>query len=118
MVGEGPGPRQAKQRRAHEGREMGRDLGRLLALVGFWSQLTPYDAVVRFMLAASSIVVMFYAIQAGQYVFAVVFGALALLYNPIAPVFSFSGGWQRAVVLASAAPFMASLASRNFLRSA
>lgn len=90
----------------------------LLALVGFWSQLTPYDAVVRFMLAASSIVVMFYAIQAGQYVFAVVFGALALLYNPIAPVFSFSGGWQRAVVLASAAPFMASLAWRNFLRSA
>ena len=89
----------------------------LLAVFGLWSHLTPYDALVRFMLTMGSIVVMFEAIHAGQYGFAVVFGALALLYNPIAPVFAFSGGWQRAVVLASTAPLVASLATRS-LRSA
>jgi len=89
----------------------------LLAVFGLWSHLTPYDALVRFMLTMGSIVVMFEAIHAGQYGFAVVFGALALLYNPIAPVFGFSGGWQRAVVLAGTAPLVASLATPS-LRSA
>jgi hypothetical protein len=45
--------------------------------------------------------------------FATVFGALALLYNPVAPVFSFSRQWQSAFVMASAVPFIASLTWRN-----
>jgi hypothetical protein len=65
------------------------------------------------MLAAGAILVMFQTFQARQYAFAAVFGALALLYNPVAPVFSFSGDWQRALVLSSAVPFIASLAGRN-----
>jgi len=85
----------------------------LLAVAGLWSHLTPYDTLVRFVVAAGAIVVMFHAIHAGHYALAAVFGALALLYNPVAPVFSFSGEWQRALVVASAAPFVASLASRN-----
>jgi hypothetical protein len=89
----------------------------LLTIVGFWSHLAPYDVIVRFMLTTGAIVIMFRTIHMGQYVFAAVFAALALLYNPVVPVFSFSGGWQRAVVLASAVPFAASLAARN-LRSA
>ena len=85
----------------------------LLAATGLWSHLAPYELVVRFIVAASAIVVMLQAFHARHYAFAAVFGALALLYNPVAPVFSFSGGWQRAVVVASAAPFVASLAWRN-----
>ena len=88
-------------------------LAGLLAVAAFWSRLTPYDVVVRFILTAGAIIMMFHAFRAKHYAIAVVFGALSLLYNPVAPVFTFSGDWPRAVVLASAAPFVASLASRN-----
>jgi hypothetical protein len=89
----------------------------LLAAAGFWPHPSPYDVMVRFIVAGGALVVMFHAIHAKQYIFAAVCAALALLYNPVVPVFSFSGGWQRAVVLASAVPFVVSLAARN-LRSA
>ncbi len=85
----------------------------LLAAAGLWSQLTPYEVVVRFIVAAGAIVVMFQAFNARHYAFAAVFGALALVYNPVAPVFSFSGDWQRALVVTSAVPFVASLAWSN-----
>lgn len=88
-------------------------LAGLFAVVALWSRLAPYDVVVRFIVAAGSIIVMFHAIRARHYVFAALFGAFALLYNPVVPVFGFSGDWQRAVVVASAAPFVVSLASRN-----
>jgi uncharacterized protein (DUF1684 family) len=85
----------------------------LLAAAGLWSHLAPFDIVVRFIVTGGAIVVMFQAFQARHYAMAAVFGALALLYNPVAPAFSFSGDWQRAVVAASAAPFVASVAWRN-----
>jgi hypothetical protein len=81
----------------------------LLALAGLWSHLTPYDVVVRFVVAAGAIVVTFHAIHAGRYASAAAFAAVALLFNPVVPVFSFSGDWPRAIVLASALPFVASL---------
>jgi hypothetical protein len=81
----------------------------LLAAAGLWSHLGPFEVVVRFLVTASAMVVMFQAFQARYYAVAAVFGALALLYNPVAPAFSFSGDWQRAVV-ASAVTFVASLA--------
>ena len=85
----------------------------LLAAAGLWSHLTPYEVVVRFIVACSAMVVMFQAFHARHYAVAAVFGALALLYNPVAPAFTFSGDWQRALVVASAVPFVASLAWRN-----
>ena len=63
----------------------------------------------RFVVAAGAIAVMFHTIHAGRYALATVFAAVALLYNPVVPVFSFSGDWPRAVVVASALPFVASL---------
>jgi hypothetical protein len=42
-----------------------------------------------------------------------VFGALALLYNPVVPLFSFSGEWQSVFVMASTVPFIVSLTWRN-----
>jgi hypothetical protein len=85
----------------------------LLAAAGLWSQIAPYDVAVRFVLAAGSMVLMFHAFHTRHYAFATVFGALALLYNPVAPVFRFSGEWQSVFVLASAVPFIGSLAWRE-----
>jgi len=88
----------------------------LLVTAALWSQVAPYDMAVRFTVSAGAIVLLVHEFRAGHEVFAVVFGWLALMYNPVAPMFSISDGWQRAFVVASAAPFAASLAWRN-LRS-
>jgi len=85
----------------------------LLVAAGLWSQMAPYEVVVRFILAAGATVVMLQAFHARHYPAAAIFAALALLYNPVVPVFSFSEGGQRALVVASVAPFAASLAWRK-----
>jgi hypothetical protein len=85
----------------------------LLASAGWWSYLAPYEVVVRFVVAAGSIAVMLQAFRTRHYTFAAVFGALALLYNPVAPVFTYSADWQRTLLVATAAPFIASLAWGN-----
>jgi hypothetical protein len=85
----------------------------LLAAAGLWSNESPYDLIVRFVVAVGASVVMFKSIQAGHYTVAAVFAALVLLYNPVVPVFSFSGGWQHALLVISAVPFVASLTWRN-----
>ena len=74
-----------------------------------WSHLGPYGVAARFLVAAGAIAVMLQAIHDGRYGLAALLGAVALLYNPVVPVFSFSGEWPRALVLASALPFVASL---------
>jgi len=83
--------------------------GALLVAAGFWSHLGPFDLAVRFIVAAGAMVAMFQAFHARQFVFAGLFAALVVLYNPVAPVLSFSGEWQRAIVAASTLPFLASL---------
>ena len=85
----------------------------LLAAAGLWSHLAPFEAVVRFLVTATAMVVMFQAFQVRYYAVAAVFGALALFYSPVAPAFNSSGDWQRAVVVASAVPFVVSLAWPN-----
>jgi hypothetical protein len=85
----------------------------LLAAAALWSHMTPYAVVVRFIVTVGALAVMLDTFRARNYTFAAVCGALAILYNPLAPVFGFSGDWQRVVVAASAAPFLASLAGRN-----
>ena len=84
----------------------------LLIAAALWSELAAYEVVVKFVVAAGAIAVMLSLVRARCYPFAAVFGALALLYNPVVSVFSFSGDWQRAVVVASAAPFVATLTKR------
>ncbi len=85
----------------------------LLAALGHWPHLGAYDLAVRFVVAAGATAMVFQAIRSRDYLVAVVFGALVLLYNPVAPVFGFSGQWQTALVVVSAVPFIASLASRK-----
>jgi hypothetical protein len=83
------------------------------AAAGVWSRLAPYDVAVRFPITTGALVLMSNAFRMRHYAFATLFGMLALLYNPVAPVFGFSGDWQRALVVASALPFAASLTWRN-----
>ncbi|MGO4882373.1 MAG: DUF6804 family protein [Bryobacteraceae bacterium] len=83
----------------------------LLVAAALWSQIAPYETAVRFIVAAGATVVMFQALHEKHYAVAAVFGALALLYNPVLPVFSFSDGGRRALVIASVIPFAASLTS-------
>ena len=85
----------------------------LLAVAALWSQLAPYEIVIGCILAAAAGGTMLEAFNKRQYALGAVFAALALLYNPVAPVFNFSGNWQRALVVASAIPFVISLASRD-----
>ena len=85
----------------------------LLAVAVLWSQLASYDVVIRCVLAAAAVGMMIEAFNKRQYAFVAVFAAIALLYNPVAPVFRFSGNWQRALVVASAIPFVTSLAWRD-----
>ena len=85
----------------------------VLAVAGLWSQLASYEIVIRCILAAAAVGMMFEAFNKRQYALGAVFAGLAFLYNPVAPVFSFSGNWQRALVIASAIPFVTSLARRD-----
>lgn len=85
----------------------------LLAVAGLWSQLAPYEIVIRCVLAAAAGGMMFEAFSKRQPALGAAFAGLALLYNPVAPVFSFSGTWQRALVVASVIPFVTSLAWRD-----
>jgi len=89
----------------------------LAVTVALWSKAAPYETVVRFLVAAGAIVVMFQAFHDRHYAVAALFAALGLLYNPVVPVFSFSGGGWRALVIASIVPFAASLAWRDSRRN-
>src|SRR5512140_811523 len=74
----------------------------LLVTAAVWSHLTPFEVVVRFIVAGAALAVMFQVLHAEHYALGVVFGALALLYNPLVPTFNLSGDWQRALVITSA----------------
>ena len=60
-------------------------LAGLVSAAALWPHLAPYGNVARFIVAAGAIVLIFHAFHARRYVFAAVFGALALLYNPVGP---------------------------------
>ena len=81
----------------------------LLVTAAQGSHLTPYHVVFRFVVAGAALVVMSQALHVKNYALAAVFGVVALLYNPVVPAFNLSGDWQRAVAVASALPFLASL---------
>src|SRR5690348_13950648 len=53
----------------------------LLAVAGLWSQLASYEIVIRSVLAAAAVGMIFEAFHKRQYVSGAVFAALALLYN-------------------------------------
>lgn len=106
----------AQDRQAREARMKALKWGSivaLLAVAAVWSQLASYELVIRCVLAAAAVGMMFETFNKRQYGLGAAFAVLAILYNPVAPVFNLSGNWQRALVVASAIPFVISLASRD-----
>ena len=82
----------------------------LVALAGLWSRMAAFDIAVRFVVTIGATAVMFQSFHRRHYAIAALFGALTVLYNPMIRLFSFSGDWQHALVLASLVPFVAALA--------
>ena len=78
-----------------------------------FSGLAQYGIAIRFIVAVGAIAAIPDALRARHYFLVATFGALALLYNPVEPVFTFSGDWHRALLLVSILPFVASLSKRD-----
>ena len=85
----------------------------LLTAAALWSYVAPHEIVLRFAVAAASLFVMFHALRSGHSVLGVLFGAVALVYNPIMPLFTASGDLQRVLLAVGSTPFIASLGWRN-----
>lgn len=67
------------------------------------------QVLLGFVVCLGASVVVIQAVQAGRYVWAGGFTAMALLFNPVLPVLPFDGEWGRLLVLASIVPFAISL---------
>lgn len=80
-------------------------LGVLLATVGFWAYAEPYQILIRFAVALGATSTLFQAVRTRHYVFAALFSAVALLFNPLLPALPLAGDWSRWVVFASIIPF-------------
>src|SRR5579872_5468875 len=76
----------------------------LLASGVLWSDFSTYDLAVKFIVAAAAVAVMFQAVRLRNYAIAVLFGAVAVSYNPVVSLFEFSGGWERVLVFATVIP--------------
>ncbi len=64
-------------------------IGGLLAAAGLWSHLTPYEVVVRFIVAAGALVVMFGAFNAKQYAHCGGVGGTCAALQPVGPCVHF-----------------------------
>jgi hypothetical protein len=89
-----------------------------LLAVGLSSRFTPLEVVVRCIVDAGAIIMVARSLLARRFAVAVVSAAIAVLYNPLAPVFELSGGWQRTVLVAIATPFLATLIWRDIKNTA
>lgn len=81
----------------------------LLVAIAGWSYAADYHILVRFAVCACAVRIALLAIAARQYSWTAVFAGMALLYNPLFPVFALSGRTDLLIVAASIAPFVASL---------
>jgi hypothetical protein len=81
----------------------------LLVAGGVWSSVAPYHVMVRFVVTAGAMFMMLQALRSANYGVAGLYGAVALVFNPVAPAFTFAGEWQRVLVMGTAILFMTSL---------
>jgi len=81
----------------------------LLATAVFWLYAMEFHLLIRSLVALGALAVTFQAMNTRSYGFVVLFAAMALLYNPIVPLFVLSGPQNLMIVLASTVPFATSL---------
>jgi hypothetical protein len=82
----------------------------LLLTITCWSYAADYHLFVRFAVCAGAVRIASLAISGRKYAWAAVFVGMALLYNPVVPVFALSGSLDLLIVIASLAPFLAAFA--------
>ena len=92
----------------------------LLLVSVVWSSAAPYDVMARFVVTAGAMFMMLQAFRSSNHAIFALFGAIALLYNPVVPAFAFAGAWQRAFVVGSAFLFITSFywQSKGLVRNA
>lgn len=81
----------------------------LLLAVVFWGRAADYQAVLGFVVCAGAVRVAFLAAAVGRHDWASLFAGIALLYNPLYPLFALTGRLEFLLVIASAGAFAASL---------
>lgn len=80
----------------------------LLATV-FWSVALDYELLLTVVVFMGAVVVLQQAVKERRYVWAVWFAAIALVFNPAAPLFQVSGNWFRLTAVACTAMFAISV---------
>lgn len=81
----------------------------LVLAVVFWSYAADYQVLLRFVVCAGAVRVAFLAAAVRRYDWASLFVGMAVLYNPVFPPFALTGRVAFFLVIASIAPFAASL---------
>ena len=81
----------------------------LLTTASLWMYAAEFQFLTRSLIALGALAVMFQSVNTKSYGFAVLFLAMALLYNPLVPLFPLSGPLSLVIVLGSAVPFATSL---------
>lgn len=82
----------------------------LVAGATYWSNLLPYDGVARFALSAGALAAALLFFLGRRYAMAAVSGAVALVFNPIAPALTLAGDWRRTLLVVMAVLLVASFA--------
>jgi hypothetical protein len=76
--------------------------------------IAPYEAALRFIVAAGAAALMMQALHAHRYAVAALFATAGVLYNPIAPTFSLAGNaWQPLIIYPTVILFALSLTWLN-----
>ena len=75
----------------------------------FWGLALDYELLLTVVVFLGAIVVLQQAVSERKYVWVAWFGAIALVFNPAAPLFQASGDWFRVTALVCTAVFAISL---------
>jgi len=81
----------------------------LILALAFWSHASTYERPLRFVVSLGALLVAFQAAKAKKRGWSIGFSVLALLFNPLFPLGSFSGTVAPIIVVASIVPFALSL---------
>ena len=81
----------------------------LLLATAFWSIALDYELLLTVVVFMGAVIVLQQAVKEHQHLWAAAFAAIALVFNPAAPLFQASGGWFRVTALVCTAVFAVSL---------
>lgn len=85
----------------------------LLGCSAWWPMGEPFASAVRFLVSGGALVIALRAYREGHVVAPLFFAAMAILFNPVIPLFPLAGEWSRSLMIGSAIPFFAALGWRS-----